>query len=319
MSTADLVARWRSLLAEESPAKQEVDARHPLRLLFGADGSMRPLFAVMTRRMPSEPDLPSDVVEVAVTVREDGFYVLQLCLRDASLFEVFAQLCHDLATRSASAESEGTALHAVYLALGEWKRLLRVRTQHLSLESLRGVVGELWCGLNELAGARSVADVFARWCGPYGAHQDFQFPDGLMVEVKSIRPGAQWVEISSEFQLEAYGHRLALVVVELEDAEPNAHGALSLPGLLSTVRDELADTPVALSAFESALAEFHDPFTHPFYGQQWFRARACRAHVVSEGFPRLTPDGLPEGVTGTRYRLSLAAIGGFAARVERGW
>jgi hypothetical protein len=280
MSTADLLTRWRSLIAEKSPAKQEVDSQHPLRLLFGMDDASRPLFAVMSRTMPTEPDLPEDVIETRITVRDDGLYLLQMCLREPSLFEVFAQLCGDLAARSRAARTEGAALHDVYVALAEWKRLLRLHAQHMSLESLRGLIGELWYGYRELVCTRSVTEVFSRWCGPYGAHQDYQFPDGVLFEVKTVRPGGDSVEIASEYQLEPYGHRLMLAVVELDDSDASVGDAVSLPQILARIRDDLAGAPIALDSFETALHEFRDPFTHKFYAEHWFQVRSCRLHEV---------------------------------------
>lgn len=311
-STNDLPSRWRDLLASESTAKQEVDSTHPLRLLFGADDLRRPLFAIMSRAKPTEPDLPGDVIDAVVNRRSDGFYALVLSLKDQTLFDVFAQLCADLALRSRPAGDEHRALHEVFAALGEWKRLLRSRQEHMSLESLRGLVGELWCGWAQLAEERPIEEVFSRWCGPFEAHQDFQFSDGHWVEVKAVRPGIAWVEIASEFQLEPYGHQLSLCVVELDDAQRDGESVVSLRTLLNKIRGELALTPLAAQAFETALREFRDPFTNPFYDERWFAVRSCRFYEVSEGFPRLIPSVLPTGVSRVGYRLALDAIAPFA-------
>ena len=307
-STNDLPARWRALLSARTPAKQEVDSTHPLRLLFGSDEAGRPLFAVMAKVKPSEPDLPSDVLDTVITKRADGFYVLVISLKDPTLFDVFAQLCADMAYRSRAAADERIALHEVYAALGEWKRLLRLRQEHLPLESLRGLMGELWYGWAQIAEERPVEEVFSRWFGPFGAHQDFQFSDGYSLEVKTIRPGVGWVEIASEHQLEPSGHQLSLVVVELDDATRDVELAMSLPVLLQRIREELACTPLAAQAFASALRQFRDPFTHPFYDEQWFIVKGCRVHEVSGPFPRLVPSLLPAGISRVGYRLGLDAI-----------
>lgn len=310
-STSELPTRWRDLLTSETTAKQEVDSTHPLRLLFGADDLRRPVFALLTHTKPAEPDLPSDVIEAAITKRSDGFYVLILSLKDSTLFDVFARLCSDLAIRSQWAEDERRALREVYAALGDWKRLLRSHHERLSSESLRGLVGELWYGWAQLAEERPIEEVFSRWYGPFNAHQDFQFSDGHWVEVKTVRPGASWIDIASEFQLEPSGHKLSLVVVELDDAESNADAAVSLRSLLDQIRSELALTPLAAQAFETALREFRDPFVHPCYDERWFSVRSCRVHGVSEGFPRLIPSLLPVGVSRVDYRLALDAIAPF--------
>lgn len=310
-STEGLAKRWRSLLIEGSSAKQEVDARHPLRLLFGADDFQRPLFVVMTRIQPTEPDLSSAVVETAITVRADGYYLLLLALKDHSLFDVFVQLCGDLAQRSSGARTESTALVAVYSALAEWKQLLRTQPEHLTLEELRGLVGEIWFGSHQLCRRWPIAEVFQSWGGPHGAHQDFQFHDGNLFEVKAVRPGIDWVQISSEHQLDASDRRLVLAVVTLDDAEAGSSGSLTLPALLSYVRGHLASTPRATQAFEDALSEFRDPFTHSFYSTHAFSVQGSLLHAVSEGFPRLVPEGIPEGVSDIKYHLAIESIASF--------
>lgn len=303
-----LPTRWRLLLAEGTTAKQEVDARHPLRLLFGADDYDRPVFVVMAKVKPAEPDLSSDVVETAVTVRADGCFLLHLALEDDDLFDVFAQLCGDLARRSANARSEAEALRSIYVALSEWKHLLQSKPEHLSLEALRGLVGELWFGIEALAPMRSLAEVFQCWRGPYGAHQDFQFADNNLVEVKSVRPGVDWVRIASEDQLDTLGKRLILAVVRLDDADPSAPDAITLPVLVQAIRGRLVTDPSAAQAFDAAMREFNDSFLHPFYADHAFRVLSSTQHLVSEGFPCLTRSTVPAGVIQAEYRLVLEAI-----------
>lgn len=309
-STSDLLTRWRELITAGEAGQREVDSSHPLRLLFGTDQNGRPLFSVMSRTRPREPDLPEDVVETVVTVRPDGFHMLLLSLRDRQLFEVFAKLCEDLAARSHDARDELDALKEVYGALAEWKRLLRAQPDHMSIESLRGLVAELAHGLT-MAEERPVEEVFANWRGPFGAHQDFQFEDGQCVEVKAVRPGITWVRIASEHQLESLGGPLTLAVLELADATRDAPDAISLPTLLSRIRRDLALTPLALQAFETALSELRDQFNHSFYEEHWFRIRRTQLFEVSEDFPRLTPAALPDGISAVAYRLSLQAIAPF--------
>lgn len=307
-SIDSLPARWRRLLIEQTSAKQEVDAHHPLRLLFGADDYERPVFVVMTKTKPAEPDLSSDVVETAITARSDGYFFLHLALKDENLFDAFAQLCGDLARRSSGAETEAAALNSIYSALSEWKHLLRAKPEHLSLETLRGLVGELWFGAEVLSQGRGLAEVFRSWRGPHGAHQDFQFADDHLVEVKSVRPGIGWVHIASEHQLDALGKRLALAVVTLDDAEPAASEAMTLPTLVQQIRGRLVTDPSAVEAFDATLRALNDPFIHSFYTDHAFRVVGYHEHAVTEKFPMLISSDLPEGLTRVEYRLSLKAI-----------
>lgn len=310
-STDVFVARWKELIADSSTAKQEVDAEHPLRLLFGLDEFNRPLFIVMTRVRPHEPDLSSEVVKSAILLRKDGLYSLVLALEDGSLFDVFARLCGDLVRRSSDARSEGAALASVYAGLSEWKELLRSRPAHISIEALRGLVGELWYGSTILARERPFDEVFSSWVGPHGAHQDFQFADHFY-EVKSIRPGIDWVRVHSEFQLDGSGKDLTLTVVVLDDAASTDSGAITLRTVIDGIRSRLVPTPAASEAFELALGKFDTSFSHSFYSSTWFRVRDFDTYPVDAGFPRLTPALLPRGVSDVEYRLTLQSISAYS-------
>lgn len=316
MLTPEVRGKWLDLVAERGSKKYEWDSSHPLRLLYGCDDRGRPLFAILTSETIHEPpDLPADVLESFVTRRPNGETVLQMALEDMTLFEVYAQLCGDMAARSHAATSETQALRAAFAALAEWKRLLRTRRDHLSEEALRGLVGELWCGFHVLAEERPLEEVFTYWRGPHGAHQDFQFPDQESVEVKAIRPSASHVDISSEMQLAAQGE-LSLAVLELANVSSTHPEAISLVDLIREIRNQLALSPLALTAFETALAEYRDPFTHPYYATT-FAVRALEWFQVTEDFPRITGSHIPSGLDRVSYRLHLETLRASHPAIER--
>jgi hypothetical protein len=44
------------------------------------------------------------------------------------------------------------------------------------------------------------------------------------------------------------------------------------------------------------------------YDDKYFRLISMQAFKVTEGFPRLKPDGIPEGVERVSYQLSLDSL-----------
>src|SRR3546814_19068659 len=84
-----------------------------------------------------------------------------------------------------------------------WKTFLSGRSQHLSIEEVRGLFAEI-VFLTELIDRQmSSSDAVEAWLGPERSHQDFIFGN-TAVEVKSLS-GAERssVRISSEDQLES--------------------------------------------------------------------------------------------------------------------
>ncbi|MBN0154644.1 PD-(D/E)XK motif protein, partial [Pseudomonas aeruginosa] len=100
---------------------------------------------------------------------------------------------------------------AISLAhIRRWKTFLSGRSQHLSIEEVRGLFAEI-VFLTELIDRQmSSSDAVEAWLGPERSHQDFIFGN-TAVEVKSLS-GAERssVRISSEDQLESLNDALFL-------------------------------------------------------------------------------------------------------------
>lgn len=198
------VARWRSIIANGGPGKTEVDAEHPLRFIIGVDDRGQPMIFVIVTDRPPVPDL-SGVISAERRQRgSDGRWTLALTLTDNRFLEAYLRLVSDLVVRTAHARSEAEGVATMSRIIGEWKRLLARGPRPLLSESaLRGLVAELWFGFNVLSEEVSAAEVAQAWQGPFGAHQDYIFSQGPRYEVKSRRPDAQTVRISSPEQFDA--------------------------------------------------------------------------------------------------------------------
>lgn len=305
------VGGWKVLLATPGSGKKEVDADHPLRLVYGATDNGEALFFSITETKPGLPDL-SSVVEVERGVRKiDGKWTLSLTLRDARFQEVFMRLCEDLARRSATAISEPQAMNYFLAGVAEWKQLLRnPLDDRLSLEEIRGLVAELWFGFRHLSQHHSVGTVLAAWTGPMGSPQDFNFPGGRTFEVKSAYTDTKSIRVSSAEQLDVGDRQLTLAVVGVERSASGLPNALSLPSLVAEVearvRAEASVTDLyqRLDALRLSIAD-------EYYSDFWFEITSLRSFQVTPEFPAIRRSHLTAGVEDVTYSVMLSSMTAF--------
>ena len=307
----DFGAAWRALISARASAKVEVDPTHPLRLLYGVDDYGRALFFAISSRKPPVPEVSQDVA-VSLGHRADGRWTLVLTLLDSSLFEVFAKLCNDLVDRSRTDGDENQALEALLAALSQWKELLRpARPDHLSMEALRGLMGELWFGFIHLGAFIAPEAVLAAWKGPLGGPQDFEFTTGHSFEVKAVHTNAAAVRISSAQQLDALHRHLRLAVVTLDTCDVSATGAVTLPVLVDKIRASLHAGADGRPLFDRILRDYPVDPNDPYYADMAFRAVTHQEFAVSDKFPAIRASTLDAGIRDVRYRLDLNTIAPF--------
>ena len=229
---------------------------------------------------------------------------LMVRLRDSRGRDVFTALAEDLARRAVGG-SEAEAARRVLSALARWQRFMAATGRSLSDEARRGLWGELKVLEDVIAPITGIENAVNAWRGPAGAPQDFQH-QGTAVEVKTrAARSPAIVRISGEQQLHDTPWKdLFLAHVAVDEQEGSGE---TLPQRIAAVRKSVAGSSAA-ELFEDGLldagwleAEEEKHRTRGFFVRElgFFR--------VTEGFPKLTPPVLPQGVGGLAYDLSLDA------------
>lgn len=305
--------RWDSLVGDPLRAVfQLFDAKHPLDFYIGRDTNQQRLLLLVTEEMPpSIRDMRA--VRIKTFKRDDGKWSLLLTLEDTSLVPMFSMLCKDLIESSRNTGLPATGLLSFVLKrLSGWRKLLeRGMPDLLSESEIRGLCGELRF-LQRLFAQIGKSEAVKSWVGPEQANQDFQAPAAAW-EVKTIRPGAHAVTISSEFQLQTVDRRIHLVIFELADSMLGEVKAFTLNTLVNDIRAELADDHDVSEIFEERLiAAGYLP--RPEYDDPVLVERSVGIFEVSTGFPRITPEMLAPGISRVDYEILLDACDEF--RIE---
>lgn len=312
-------AAWLSAIEAHLPRTFEIDPDLKLRLVCGTDQAGQPMFCSISNLKPGIPEL-SDAVDVTRTQRSiDGNWVLLLTLRVTKFTDVFVQLCAHIVDCVTEAQSESHGLSAFLTGVEDWRTLLQAGpSQRLSLESTRGLFGELWLGFWNLVPVHPAHHVMQAWNGPFGSDQDFQFTGGPLIEVKTIHSRARRIQISSENQL----HRLPaehmyLAVVSVDDALSNTSGATTVLELLDATEEFLEKAGVPQFELASRLAELRFDRSDEFYADTYFLPTEVRYFEVRESFPRLEPNMLPHGVSRVSYSLDLTEMSAYESEIPQ--
>jgi hypothetical protein len=313
MMSNPVETQWVQLINQKLSRTLEIDPDIELRLVCGTDQAGRPMFCSISSLKPGIPDL-SDAVGVTRTQRSiDGHWVLLLTLKTAKFTDVFVQLCGHIVDRVSETSSEAQGLAAFMAGVEDWRTLLKAPpSQRLSLDATRGLFGELWLGFLNLVPDCSVQHVMDAWHGPFQSDQDFQFPGGPLIEVKTVHSRARRIQISSENQLNRLpDERLFVCVVTADDAMAETPGALTIPALLDQTDRLLQDAGVAQSELAGRLAEQRFDRSDDSYADMHFLPTGVRYLEVTASFPRIVPSMLPADVSRVSYSLDLADLAPF--------
>ena len=293
--------------------------KHTLRLYWGLDSQGHYLFVidVSEAAMPARTII-SDLEGIRIgTAIQHGRGRIVLLLKETTNWELFKALCDDLRRASGVTTDEIAALSATLRRLQRWQDFLRkARNLVLTQEEIKGLVGELLFLEGSVAERFGWDAAIEFWKGPEDAPQDFAI-HRIAVEVKcqsgSTKPS---VRISSIEQLNPQLPIGYLVVQTLATAEEGAVGSFTLNSLIERIRSALDGTSNATRERFEGLLFSAGYLHHDFYDSLILQRIETSSYLISEGFPRLRLDGIPNGIQKITYQLELEACAPFAATID---
>ncbi|WP_052441594.1 PD-(D/E)XK motif protein [Streptacidiphilus anmyonensis] len=322
-SATDLEELWAELHDTQSGSVsagrrvRRVLADSPHHCFVGVEyPAARRVFSVVTHDVPANATsgllVTSGVVVEPGSLPDHGA-TLDLVLRTGAYADIFTALVADLLVRLAQVTAEPGGV--VVNRLSEWQRMLAgISPDGLSREQQRGLFGELHT-LSYLFLPTFGPDAVYAWTGPDQQLQDFQFEHGS-VEVKTATGhDANRVRISSERQLDDTGPGALFLVTLALDARRGGRG-VSLPELVHQVRNQAASLGVAGELEQRLVRAGYLDTQSRLYEDRRYALRRRTVHRVADGFPRVTEQTRPVGVSDVVYTVNLLAAARFLVGYE---
>ncbi len=259
--------------------------------------------AILEKARINIRDMSTDVIEIP----EDNIRALTIKLEEAQNSDVFLKLCLDLIEHIHRCSAGEDIFHAVCARLKKWQSLLSGRKkQLLSARETQGLYAELFfIAENWLDNTDHQRLLINGWKGPEQVQHDFVLND-MAVEIKSIAGNQRGkVRISSEDQLHSHLGRLYLRIYFLSETQQD-NGGESLNDIVKRIGEQITDSETK-SAFETKLgvARYIDI---PDYDLPLFIVNDSKTYIVSQEFPKITPQTIPDSVEAVSYDLVLAGI-----------
>lgn len=292
-----------------------VASDHPHGFFWGKDpqGAFLLLLEIDEQQKEYLEEKAVDMKGVKTDIRHNpltGELFFILCLQNKEDADIFHRLCFDLIDRTKDVKGQKNALEIIHTRLKRWKSFLSRKTSHLlTAQEVQGLYAELEFLYNGISRTDEQLAVIEGWQGPLGGPHDYVLGD-FAVEVKSVS-GSQKnvVRISSENQLVSHLERLYLHVFFLAEFHDCKRG-LSLNQMVDKVRNEIRDTDnkdlFDTRLYETGYMELKD------YDMPCYSVTNQRTFEVLDGFPRITPDALSDGLTNVSYDLDLNSLEGYA-------
>jgi hypothetical protein len=315
--------QWSEIPSSSHPGidnVRRVEVQYPLDFRRGKDFYGRYIFILEgtpdKANFPAVPKLGG--IEVSAAFDAAGNCKLVLTLFDPAHLELFRVLCHDLlsATSRLTRGDNSKGLIIVLDRLVRWQELLRRRQdQILTRQQIIGLVGELLFLRDIVLPATGPAGISA-WRGPFGDEQDFVHGEWI-IEIKTqLSTADQRMQISSEAQLDTSSGKILVCHQTLGASSADDPLSRSLNDLVDEIRLALGANNSSPSLdFELALIEAKYA-KRPDYDDSRWVISTRRLYAVKNGFPRITPATLCDGIERVTYHIRLEACKPFEIDVD---
>jgi hypothetical protein len=282
-----------------------------------AQGSYLFVYDALMSGIPNRKSMPNlSGIDIHV-IPEGERGKMALCLQEKANWEIFHSLCMDLHRATSRVKDEANAPGIILRRLQRWQDFLkRDRARILSMEAVRGLIGELLFLKNQIAPVFGWEKGISFWKGPEDAPQDFAVNE-TAVEVKCQSGGSQpTVRINSQDQLTPQLPEGFLVVQTLAGSTEPGGSVFSLNTLVDAIRVALeVEADIARERFEDLV--YLAGYIHSEkYDEHQFTLVDTKSYALREGFPRITSDQIMPGVDKVSYSIRLDECEDFLERPD---
>jgi hypothetical protein len=193
--------------------------------------------------------------------------------------------------------------------------LKRGHDQILTRPQIIGLIGELFF-LRDVVMQAIGTEAISTWRGPFGDEQDFVYGNWILEIKTQLSTADQRLQISSEAQLDTSSGNILVCHQTLGASSADDPLSRSLNDAVDEIRRALAanNSPVRLD-FELALIEANYRNRPDYDVGRWILSSRTM-YAVSEGFPRIVPQMLGDGVERVTYHVRTDACLAFKVDID---
>lgn len=254
------------------------------------------------------PKIDNEKTNIALKISEENSIIF-IELNDNYFGEIFNDLIISLFNKLKNIPISESKFQFIAL-FNKWNELFKnkFKKDHLSENELLGLLGELVYLKEKLTDAEDyfqVNEYVNSWSGPDGNANDFIFSD-LHVEVKCIEQQKQFVNISSEFQLDNLDFPIHLLVYKTIRTQEG----FSLVDLVNDIRDLIQKKSGDLDYFLLKLNQFNIDFKSTTYYEDFkiYITDKSMYNTDQVDFPKISSDKLCNGIFNVKYKISLKEL-----------
>lgn len=239
----------------------------------------------------------------------DGKFWIALTRRESGSPELFAEMVGDVAGAMDAVREDGEErlLRTLLSRVRSWQEFMSRGLQALSAEAEIGLVGELSFLRILLEQGVPASPAVEAWVGPLDGLQDFELGMGA-VEIKATLASQGFpAKIGSLEQLDD-SIRRPLFVSGARFSQRES--GMNLPEIAAAVREALGGDQEAIRMFGDRLlvAGFHEAHIDRY--PRRFVLEGMKIVEVGEGFPRIIPGTVPDGIRRAVYEIDLDRVPG---------
>lgn len=239
---------------------------------------------------------------------------LNIYLLDNQLKDIFSLFIENIMEDISVCVTENEALIETSNVVLKWKKLFdKINFQGLTLESQKGLMGELLLFNSFLDENYSIDNLLESWTGPDFEDKDFLF-GSKGIEVKFTSSKTPKIRITSERQLDS--QNLSHLYLILFVAEQVKDRGFSLNSIIEQIRNKIFDNHNALKFFNERLmlVGYFDEDQENYNSK--YALKKNYNYLVENEFPKIISSDLPSGIYNASYYIELSAIEPFIVNVE---
>lgn len=246
---------------------------------------------------------------------EEGKYYHHFELNEPIFEEQFHVLFDDIINYLTNFSTSEEAARAFEDRFIQWIILLQKGfTKSMSLESVKGLIGELIILEKLLESDKEHIIILNGWEGPQNGHKDFVYED-VWYETKCLNSNAKKVKISSFEQLESKNDGILATVI-LTNSQPYLY-RITLNELIGKVKNKLVRIEHKL-LFLRILANTSIVFSDELCDKEFF-VKNIKYYIVNDEFPKITRSDVPAEIDEGNYSIILRLIDAFICEENNVW